>query len=50
MHTEGMLMRATGGAEVLEWGAFELADPGPREVRVRVRAAALNHLDVWTRR
>jgi NADPH:quinone reductase-like Zn-dependent oxidoreductase len=50
MKTEGMLMRATGGPEVLEWGAFELADPGPREVLVRVRAVALNHLDVWTRR
>lgn len=43
-------MRATGGPEVLEWGAFELAEPGPREVRVRVRAVALNHLDLWTRR
>ena len=43
-------MRATGGPEVLEWGAFELAEPGPREVLVRVRAVALNHLDLWTRR
>src|SRR5262245_27526191 len=24
--------------------------PGPREVRVRVRAVGLNHLDVWVRR
>ncbi len=45
-----MLMRATGGPEVLEWGAFELGEPGPREVLVRVRAVALNHLDLWTRR
>jgi NADPH:quinone reductase-like Zn-dependent oxidoreductase len=29
---------------------LQVADPGPREVRVRVRAAALNHLDVWVRR
>ena len=50
MQTEGMLMRATGGPEVLEWGAFELAEPGPREVLVRVRAVAMNHLDLWTRR
>jgi len=50
MKTEGMLMHRTGGPEVLEWGSFELADPGPREVLVRVRAVALNHLDIWTRR
>jgi NADPH:quinone reductase-like Zn-dependent oxidoreductase len=38
-----------GGPEVLE-GA-ELPDPvaGPGEAVVRVRACALNHLDVWTR-
>jgi len=50
MKTEGMLMNRTGGPDVLEWGSFELAEPGPREVRVRVRAVALNHLDLWTRR
>jgi len=50
MKTEGMLMRATGGPEVLEWGELELPEPGPREVRVRVRACAMNHLDLWTRR
>lgn len=50
MKTEGMLMPRTGEADVLEWGSFELADPGPREVLVRVRAVALNHLDIWTRR
>ncbi len=50
MQTEGILMHETGGPEVLQWGSFELPEPGPREVRVRVRAVALNHLDVWTRR
>lgn len=50
MKTEGILMHKTGGPEVLAWGTFELADPGPREVLVRVRAVALNHLDLWTRR
>ena len=50
MQTEGILMHETGGPEVLQWGAFELPEPGPREVRVRVRAVALNHLDLWTRR
>lgn len=50
MQTEAMVMMKTGGIDVLERRTIELADPGPREVRVRVRAVALNHLDLWTRR
>lgn len=50
MQTEAMVMRATGGPEVLERATIELPDPGPREVRVRVRAVALNHIDIWARR
>src|SRR5260370_37867448 len=39
-----------GGPEVLQ--SAEIADPkpGPTEVVVRVRACALNHLDLWVRR
>lgn len=43
-------MRATGGPEVLARETIEIGDPGPREVRVRVRAVAVNHIDLWTRR
>jgi NADPH:quinone reductase-like Zn-dependent oxidoreductase len=50
MKTEAMVMRATGGPEVLARETIEIGDPGPREVRVRVRAVALNHIDLWTRR
>ena len=50
MQTEAIVLRTHGGPEVLKRETIELADPGPREVRVRVRAVALNHLDVWTRR
>ena len=41
--------RQHGGPEVLEYG--DLAEPvaGPDEVLVRVRAAALNHLDLFVR-
>lgn len=46
---EAMVMHRTGGPDVLERAAIDLPDPGPREVRVRVRAVALNHLDLWTR-
>jgi NADPH:quinone reductase-like Zn-dependent oxidoreductase len=48
--TEAMVMRATGGPEVLARETIEIGDPGPREVRVRVRAVAVNHIDLWTRR
>src|SRR4051794_4197018 len=50
MKTEGVVLRAHGGPEVLARESFELPEPGGREVRVRVRAVALNHLDLWVRR
>lgn len=50
MKTEAMAIEATGGPEVLQRMEIDLADPGPGEVLVRVRAVALNHLDVWTRK
>ncbi len=50
MQTEAVVLRAHGGPEVLVRETIELPEPGPREVRVRVRAVALNHLDLWVRR
>jgi NADPH:quinone reductase-like Zn-dependent oxidoreductase len=50
MKTEAVVLRAHGGPEVLLREAIELPEPGPREVRVRVRAVAVNHLDLWVRR
>ena len=50
MKTEAVVLRAHGGPEVLVRETIDLPDPGPREVRVRVRAVALNHLDLWVRR
>jgi NADPH:quinone reductase-like Zn-dependent oxidoreductase len=38
-----------GGREVLEPADLPDPVPGPAEAVVRVRACALNHLDVWTR-
>ena len=39
-----------GGPEVIRLAEVETPEPGPGEVRIAVRAAALNHLDLWARR
>jgi NADPH:quinone reductase-like Zn-dependent oxidoreductase len=39
-----------GGPEVLQLDEVPRPEPGPGEVRVAVRAVALNHLDLWVRR
>ena len=39
-----------GGPEVLRYADVPDPEPGPGEVLLRVRACALNHLDIWVRR
>jgi NADPH:quinone reductase-like Zn-dependent oxidoreductase len=39
-----------GGPGVVEIKKVPVPDPGPGEVRVKVDAAAMNHLDLWVRR
>jgi NADPH:quinone reductase-like Zn-dependent oxidoreductase len=39
-----------GGPEVLRIAQIPIPKPGPGEVLVRVRASAMNHLDLWLRR
>jgi len=39
-----------GGPEVLRYEDAPDPEPGPGEVLVRLRAASLNHLDVWLRK
>jgi len=39
-----------GGPEVIEVRDMPVPEPGAGEVRVRVDAAAMNHLDLWVRR
>jgi zinc-binding alcohol dehydrogenase/oxidoreductase len=47
---KAIVIHEDGGPEVLSYE--DVADPvaGPGEVLVRLRAASLNHLDVWTRK
>ena len=39
-----------GGPEVVELRRVPIPEPGPGEVRLRVQASAMNHLDLWIRR
>jgi len=39
-----------GDTDVIEYGEFPDPEPSPDEVLVDVKAGALNHLDIWTRR
>lgn len=46
---KAVFFRKHGGNEVLEYGDWPTPEPGPGEVRVAIRAAALNHLDLFVR-
>ncbi len=39
-----------GGIEVLKYADLPMPKPGPGEALIKVRAVALNHLDIWVRR
>ena len=43
-------IHAHGGVEQLRIEEVEAPHPGPREVLIEVRAAGLNHLDLWVRK
>lgn len=45
-----VVMKQPGGPDVLQQTDMPDPDVAPNEVLVRVRACALNHLDVWIRR
>ena len=44
-----ILFHQHGNTDVLEYGDFPPPEPGPGQVLVRLKAAALNHLDIWVR-
>jgi NADPH2:quinone reductase len=47
--TRAVLIRRTGGPEVLELGALDLPPPGPTEARVRHTAIGVNFIDTYHR-
>jgi len=46
---KAVFFRKHGGNDVLEYGDVAEPEPGPGQVRVAIRAAALNHLDIFVR-
>jgi NADPH:quinone reductase-like Zn-dependent oxidoreductase len=46
---KAILFRQHGGPEVLQYANVPEPEPRPNEVLTRVRACALNHLDLWVR-
>jgi len=47
---KGVVIRAHGGPEVVNVEELPDPAPGPGQVVVAVKAAALNHLDIWVRK
>src|SRR5688572_8178589 len=47
---QAVVLERHGPPEVLEQREIDVPDAPPGGVRVRVRAVALNHLDLWVRR
>lgn len=46
---KAVLFHQHGSLDVLEYSDFPTPEPKPGEVLVRLRAAALNRLDIWVR-
>ena len=49
MKIQAIAVKEIGGPEVLRLEERELGDPGPGKVRIRVRAAGVNYIDVYFR-
>ena len=46
---KAILFDEHGEADVLRYDEIAAPEPGPRQVQIRLRAAALNRLDLWVR-
>jgi len=45
----GVVVRAAGGPEAMEWTTLETAPPGPGEARIAQRAVGVNFIDTYFR-
>ena len=46
---QAVRLHRTGGAEALSVESVPVPEPGPGEVLLRLKAASVNHLDIWLR-
>jgi NADPH:quinone reductase-like Zn-dependent oxidoreductase len=46
---KAVVLHTHGGPEVLEYSDHPLPNPGPRDVLIKLEAAAVNRLDIWVR-
>ena len=46
---KAVLFREHGGPDKLSYEEMPMPQIGPQEVLIRVKACALNHLDIWVR-
>jgi NADPH:quinone reductase-like Zn-dependent oxidoreductase len=46
---KAILLHRHGGPEVLEYADFPTPQPGPGQVLIELKAAAMNRLDIWAR-
>ena len=49
MSDAGVVVRAAGGPDALEWTALDTPTPGPGEVRIVQRAIGVNFIDTYFR-
>lgn len=47
---KAIFFHSHGGTEVLEYGELPTPEPGANQVLVKLKAAALNHMDIWVRK
>ena len=47
---KALRIHSPGGPELLRWEDVSEPQPGPGEITVDVKAAAMNHLDIWVRK
>ena len=45
----GVVVRAAGGPEAMEWTQLDTAGPGPGEARIVQRAVGVNFIDTYFR-
>lgn len=47
---KAVLINRNGGPDIVNWRTVQTPVPGPNQVLVKIRAAAMNHLDLWVRK